>query len=97
MINPHPTSYPELNQVLNELVSGVQSVLANDLVAAVLQGSFAIGDAEGQGYGEPTRPGHLPVAPAVHIHGDQETEGQEYRPEIGSVAVELAQISPQYY
>jgi hypothetical protein len=41
-----PTQYPELNQVLAELVAGVQSALGADLLAAVLQGSFAVGDAD---------------------------------------------------
>jgi hypothetical protein len=41
-----PTQYPELNRVLAELVTGVQSVLGVDLLAAVLQGSFAVGDAD---------------------------------------------------
>jgi predicted nucleotidyltransferase len=39
-----PTSYPELNQVLGELVSRIQEILGNDFVGAYLQGSFAVGD-----------------------------------------------------
>ena len=46
MIPPDPTPFPELNQVLDELVVGAQTVLAQDLVAVVLQGSFAVGDAD---------------------------------------------------
>ena len=39
-----PTPYAELNAVLQELVTSVQSVLGSDFVGAYLQGSFAIGD-----------------------------------------------------
>jgi len=46
MIPPDPTPFPELNQVLDDLVAGAQTVLAQDLVAMVLQGSFAVGDAD---------------------------------------------------
>lgn len=38
------TPYPELNAVLHELLSSVESVLIHDFVAAYLQGSFAVGD-----------------------------------------------------
>jgi predicted nucleotidyltransferase len=37
------TSYPELNQVLHELVSRIQHVLENNFIGAYLQGSFAVG------------------------------------------------------
>ena len=40
----HPTPYPDLNQVLNALVAGVQSALGNSFIGAYLQGSFAVGD-----------------------------------------------------
>ncbi len=36
----HPTPYPELNSVLEELVTSVQVVLGDVLVGAYLQGSF---------------------------------------------------------
>jgi hypothetical protein len=39
-----PTPYPELNQVLAELVGGVQSILGASFIGAYLQGSFAVGD-----------------------------------------------------
>ena len=39
-----PTPYPDLNAVLQELVESIQAVLGNDLLAAYLQGSFAVGD-----------------------------------------------------
>jgi hypothetical protein len=39
-----PTPYPELNQVLGELVSRMQRILGDELVGAYLQGSFAVGD-----------------------------------------------------
>ncbi|NUQ38328.1 MAG: DUF4111 domain-containing protein [Caldilineales bacterium] len=38
------TPYPDLNQVLHELVSSVRGILGEDFVGAYLQGSFAIGD-----------------------------------------------------
>jgi hypothetical protein len=39
-----PTPYPELNAVLQEMVSGIQAVLQDNFVGAYLQGSFAVGD-----------------------------------------------------
>ncbi len=39
-----PTRNPELNQVLDELVRGVRTVLGDNLVGLYLQGSFAAGD-----------------------------------------------------
>jgi len=39
-----PTPYPELNNVLRELVESIQSILGSDFVGAHLQGSFAVGD-----------------------------------------------------
>lgn len=39
-----PTPYPDLNAVLATLIREVRAVLADDLVAACLQGSFAVGD-----------------------------------------------------
>jgi predicted nucleotidyltransferase len=39
-----PTPYPDLNNVLRELVESVQAVLSDNFVAACLQGSFAVGD-----------------------------------------------------
>ncbi len=44
IIHLHPTSYEELNTVLEELVTSVQAVLGGSFVGAYLQGSFAIGD-----------------------------------------------------
>lgn len=41
-----PTPFPELNDVLAELVAGVRDVLHDDFVGAYLQGSFAVGDAD---------------------------------------------------
>lgn len=38
------TPDPELNAVLHELVTGVQTVLGDNFMAAYLQGSFAVGD-----------------------------------------------------
>ena len=43
MINNHPTPYPELNAVLQELAESVQAVLRDNFVAICLQGSFAAG------------------------------------------------------
>ena len=39
-----PTPYPELNDVLRELLGGVQCALGGTFVGAYLQGSFAVGD-----------------------------------------------------
>jgi hypothetical protein len=41
---PSPTPYPELNEVLQELVTSLQRELGDGLVGACLQGSFAVGD-----------------------------------------------------
>jgi predicted nucleotidyltransferase len=38
-----PTPYPDLNEVLHDLVGGVQAVLCDAFVGAYLQGSFAVG------------------------------------------------------
>ncbi|HSF83499.1 MAG TPA: aminoglycoside adenylyltransferase domain-containing protein [Anaerolineales bacterium] len=39
-----PTPYPELNQVLCELVARIQLILDSNFIGAYLQGSFAVGD-----------------------------------------------------
>lgn len=44
MNNLSPTPFPELNAVLSELVTSVQSKLGDHFIAAWLQGSFAVGD-----------------------------------------------------
>jgi len=41
-----PTSYPELNDVLRELVTSARSILSENFCAAYLQGSFAIAEAD---------------------------------------------------
>ena len=41
-----PTPYPELNDVLRELVAGVGEILADNFCGAYLQGPFAVGDAD---------------------------------------------------
>lgn len=40
------TAYPELNELLSELVSGARSVLGESLVGVYLTGSFALGDGD---------------------------------------------------
>ena len=40
----HPTPYPELNDVLRQLLEGVQAILQENLLGVYLQGSFAVGD-----------------------------------------------------
>ena len=42
--NTMPTPYPELNNVLQNLVHSMQEILGNNFVGAYLQGSFAVGD-----------------------------------------------------
>jgi predicted nucleotidyltransferase len=44
MSKQYPTSDFELNALLNELVSSVQTALADNLIGVYLQGSFAVGD-----------------------------------------------------
>lgn len=39
-----PTPYPDLNTVLQDLVTSIQEILTDNLVGAYLQGSFAVGD-----------------------------------------------------
>lgn len=41
-----PTDYPELNDVLQELVAEVQTLLGDSFCGAYLQGSFALGSAD---------------------------------------------------
>jgi aminoglycoside adenylyltransferase-like protein/nucleotidyltransferase-like protein len=41
-----PTDFPELNQLLKELVAGVESILGDSFVGAYLTGSFALGAAD---------------------------------------------------
>lgn len=41
-----PTSDSELNTVLHEFVTSVQTILGNNFVSAYLQGSFAVGDCD---------------------------------------------------
>ena len=42
--NKFPTSYPELNHVLQVLVESAQEILKENFAGAYLQGSFAVGD-----------------------------------------------------
>jgi hypothetical protein len=39
-----PTPYPGLNDVLRQLIEGVQAILKEEFLGAYLQGSFAVGD-----------------------------------------------------
>jgi predicted nucleotidyltransferase len=39
-----PTPYPELNEVLHDLVDSVRVALGDSFIGAYLQGSFAVGD-----------------------------------------------------
>lgn len=41
-----PTGFPDLNDVLEELVAGARSALGENLCGVYLQGSFAVGDAD---------------------------------------------------
>lgn len=41
-----PTRFPELNDLLTELASGVRAILSANLVGVYLTGSFALGDAD---------------------------------------------------
>ena len=43
MIIAVPTAYPELNEVLQEMVTSLQAILGDHLLAIYLQGSFAAG------------------------------------------------------
>lgn len=40
----NPTTDPDLNALLQDLVTGIQSILGTNLMAAYLQGSFGVGD-----------------------------------------------------
>jgi len=42
-MNPNPTPYSELNEVLGELVGSMQTNLGETFIGAYLQGSFAVG------------------------------------------------------
>jgi len=39
-----PSTYPELNDVLQELISSLKAILEEEFLGAYLQGSFALGD-----------------------------------------------------
>lgn len=41
-----PTAFPELNEVLSDLVVSAAAILGDNLCGAYLQGSFAVGDAD---------------------------------------------------
>lgn len=45
-INPRPTQFDELNDVLRELTERAAAILGEQFVGAYLQGSFAVGDAD---------------------------------------------------
>ncbi|MEX2395174.1 MAG: aminoglycoside phosphotransferase family protein [Actinomycetota bacterium] len=47
-INPRPTQFPELNDLLAGFVTSAMDVLDGNFVGAYLQGSFALGDADMQ-------------------------------------------------
>jgi hypothetical protein len=42
----NPTRFAELNELLDQLLLGVRSILGENFVGAYLQGSFALGDAD---------------------------------------------------
>ena len=46
MTSGPPTRFPELNELLVELVERARAILAETFVGAYLQGSFAVGDAD---------------------------------------------------
>jgi predicted nucleotidyltransferase len=46
MITQPPTPFPQLNAVLDDLVTSTQTLLGDNFVGAYLQGSFAGGDAD---------------------------------------------------
>ncbi len=43
---PHPTAFPELNDVLAQFAAGLSRLLGPELLALYLTGSFALGDAD---------------------------------------------------
>lgn len=45
-IEPYPTQFPELNNLLHELTERAAGILGDNFVGAYLQGSFALGDAD---------------------------------------------------
>ena len=44
MTRLHPTDFPELNEVLENLLTGVRAAIGGNLVGLYLQGSIAVGD-----------------------------------------------------
>jgi len=44
MNNIYPTAYPDLNDILEEIVASLQAILEDYFLGAYLQGSFALGD-----------------------------------------------------
>ena len=47
MFTTNPTPFPDLNAVLSEWLSAIQTALGDDFIGAYLQGSFAVGDFDG--------------------------------------------------
>ena len=47
MLRTNPTPFPDLNATLSEWLSAVQATLGDNLLGAYLQGSFAVGDFDG--------------------------------------------------
>lgn len=47
MLRTNPTPFPDLNATLSEWLSAAQAALGDNLLGAYLQGSFAVGDFDG--------------------------------------------------
>lgn len=63
-INPSPTPFAELNDLLGELTERAAGILGDNFVGAYLQGSFAVGDADIHSDCDFLIPVHGPITPA---------------------------------
>ena len=81
----HPTPYPELNSVLDELVASIRAALGETFVGAYLQGSFAVGDFDRHSDVD------FVVVTARDLTDDQVRALQEVHPRIFSLPSEWAQ------
>ncbi len=60
---PHPTQFPGLNTLLQEVTERASAILADNFVGAYLQGSFAVGDADLYSDCDFLVPVHGPITP----------------------------------
>jgi predicted nucleotidyltransferase len=66
-MNPSPTRFVELNELLRELTERAAELLGDNFVGAYLQGSFAVGDADMHSDCDFLIPVHGPITPDQEV------------------------------